>query len=92
MGVGVGYGEGVGYGYPVGVPYAVAAEMVMAPVIPPQANPSEMNHAAIWFFLFSHFEREGVVMAEILDQILDRAALVRKKGKVTALLPLFVRD
>ncbi len=66
--------------------------MVMAPVIPPQANPSEMNHAAIWFFLFSHFECEQcVVMAEILDQILDRAALVRKKGKVTELLPEFSR-
>jgi hypothetical protein len=63
--------------------------MVIVPIIPQQANPNEMNQAAISFFLFSHFECQGVVMAEVLDRILDRAALVRKNGKVTALLPRF---
>jgi hypothetical protein len=70
----------------------VAAETVTVPVIPHQTNPNQMNQPANWLFLFSHFEGERcVVMAEVLDQILDRAARVRKKGKVTELLPEFSR-
>ena len=90
VGVSVGYGVGVGYGYPAGVPYAVPAETVMVPVIPPQANPSETHHAAIWLFLFSDFEGEQCrAIQKVVDWILDRAAVVQKKGKVTELLPAF---
>jgi len=68
----------------------VAAETVTVPVIPQQANPNEMNQVANWLFLFSHIEcEECVAMAEVLDQILRRAVLVRKKRKVTELLPAF---
>jgi hypothetical protein len=68
----------------------VAAETVTVPVIPQQANPNEINQVANGLCLFSHIEGElCVIMAEVLDQILDRAALVRKKRKVTELLLAF---
>jgi hypothetical protein len=66
----------------------VAAETVSVPVIPQKANPNEINQVATGLCLFSHIEGEQcVVMAEVLDQILDRTAFVQKNRKVTELLP-----